>query len=216
MIGLFFDTETTGFPSEKNPTEIVQIAAVLQRLDGNKRILGEINFIVKPSKHIPQEVVDIHGINDELAARFGLSTISAEILFMQLLESADVAIAHNIDFDTKALRDDWPNAHRLLLQKESYCTMLSATPFDMPKAHAGKSKWPKLSDAFRFFFGNELDGAHDAMVDVRACRDVYFAIQTHLPRCITCEGLLNEAGGHEVMPADRHQPLPYPKLAAAS
>jgi len=41
-----------------------------------------------------------------------------------------------------------------------------------------KPKPPKLEECIRHFFNEELDGAHDAMVDVRACRRVYFHLQT--------------------------------------
>jgi DNA polymerase-3 subunit epsilon len=34
-------------------------------------------------------------------------------------------------------------------------------------------KWPKLTDAYMHFFGEELDGAHDALVDVRGCQRVH-------------------------------------------
>lgn len=176
MVALFFDTETTGFPSESKPIQIVQIAAILQRVDGDRRVLGEINLIVKPTIPIPQEVIDIHGIDDQLAERFGVSVSYAESSFIQLLEMADVVVAHNIDFDEKATRNAWPAAYPLLASKQHYCTMLNAVYFDIPKRHAGKSKWPKLSDAYRYFFGKDFENAHDAMADVRACRDIYFAI----------------------------------------
>ena len=37
-------------------------------------------------------------------------------------------------------------------------------------------KRPSLTETYRHFFGRDFDGAHDAMADVRACRDVYFAL----------------------------------------
>ena len=36
-------------------------------------------------------------------------------------------------------------------------------------------KNPSLPRTYRHFFGRDFDGAHDAMADVRACRDVFFA-----------------------------------------
>jgi len=40
-------------------------------------------------------------------------------------------------------------------------------------------KNPSLQEAYRHLFGRNFVGAHDAMADVRACRDVYFAL--HAP-----------------------------------
>jgi DNA polymerase-3 subunit epsilon len=42
-----------------------------------------------------------------------------------------------------------------------------AAGFDKPKP-------PKLEECIRHFFNEDLEGAHDAMADVIACRRVYF------------------------------------------
>jgi DNA polymerase-3 subunit epsilon len=39
----------------------------------------------------------------------------------------------------------------------------------------GSFKQATLSEAYEFFTGKKLEGAHDAMVDVRACMEVYFS-----------------------------------------
>ncbi len=41
----------------------------------------------------------------------------------------------------------------------------------------GAYKWPQLQEAYKHFFNKEFDNAHDALADVTACKDVYFAIQ---------------------------------------
>lgn len=38
-------------------------------------------------------------------------------------------------------------------------------------------KTPNLGEAYRHFFGRDFDGAHNALADVSACRDIYFAMQ---------------------------------------
>jgi hypothetical protein len=40
---------------------------------------------------------------------------------------------------------------------------------------ADKYKWPRLSEAYKFFFGRDFEDAHDAAVDSKACAEVYFA-----------------------------------------
>lgn len=40
----------------------------------------------------------------------------------------------------------------------------------------GGYKNPNLQEAYKHFFGVEFEGAHDAMADVRACRDVFFKL----------------------------------------
>jgi DNA polymerase-3 subunit epsilon len=43
----------------------------------------------------------------------------------------------------------------------------------MLAAGFNKPKPPKLSECIQFFFNEELVGAHDALVDVRACVRVF-------------------------------------------
>lgn len=48
----------------------------------------------------------------------------------------------------------------------------------MRAAGFNKPKPPKLEECIRHFFNEDLDGAHDAMIDVAACRRVYFHLKT--------------------------------------
>lgn len=182
MIALFFDTETTGFKSSSFTPEIVQIGALLQDTE-TKRVLAELNLIVKPENPIPPEVSAIHGITDELAAAYGFGSRIAEKAFSDMVFMAEVVVAHNISFDLGIIKDVWPLTYDMLKVKVPFCTMLKAeSTVGMPGSHAGGTKYPKLIEAYRYFFGKDFDNAHDAMADVRACRDVYFALQDGLPR----------------------------------
>jgi DNA polymerase-3 subunit epsilon len=177
MIVLFFDTETTGFPNPKNPPEIVQIGAILQDTE-TMRILGEVNLIVKAEGPIPQVCADIHGITDELSARHGVRSDVADNMFALLAAQADLVVAHNIKFDLAIINGRWRISGPILATKEQYCTMLKSTDIvGLAGSHAGGNKWPKMTEAYKHFFGEVFDGAHDAMADVRACRDVFHKLQ---------------------------------------
>jgi DNA polymerase-3 subunit epsilon len=39
-------------------------------------------------------------------------------------------------------------------------------------------KPPKLEECIQHFFSEELPGAHDALIDARACARVYFHLKT--------------------------------------
>lgn len=55
--------------------------------------------------------------------------------------------------------------------KKWFCTMKTNT-------HITGGKWPKLEEALKHFCGRELGSfAHDAMYDVKACRDIFFAMK---------------------------------------
>lgn len=177
MIALFFDTETTGFKHGDFMPEIVQIGAILQNTD-TKRVLAEINLICNPENPIPQEVSEIHGITDEVAKAYGVPQEAAESLFGLLAMQADEVVAHNIQFDMGILRDRWTMVHAVLAPKTQFCTMRNLSGFaDIPRKHAGRNEYTKLAHAYKYFFGSDFENAHDAMADVRACRDVYFKIR---------------------------------------
>ena len=48
-------------------------------------------------------------------------------------------------------------------------------------------KTPNLGEAYRFFTGCELQGAHSALVDVDACLAVYWAIRDGVRSAVTSE-----------------------------
>lgn len=64
------------------------------------------------------------------------------------------------------------------------CTQILSTPIlklpptpKMIAARRNHHKSANLGEAFRFFAGRDLDGAHNALVDVNACMAVWFAVK---------------------------------------
>ncbi len=189
MTYLFFDTETTGLPDFKMPPtwdcqpHICQIGAILT--DGTGRVKAEMNFIIKPDGwEIPQAASDIHGIMHADAIKYGISIKGALSLFDRMLRNCETVVAHNIKFDLFLLEIE--SAHSgvaLQLPQQFACTMQDSTDILQLPATAkmlaynmGKYKNPNLQEAHEHFMGRKFDGAHDAMADVRACKDIFFAI----------------------------------------
>lgn len=166
---LFFDTETTGkadFKRRGKPEaqpRIVQLAAILTDDSGKEKAC--LNVIIKPDGwSVPKEAAD--------------PMFSALSLFNNLALQAGTLIAHNIDFDHLVtsceylrLGKEFPS-HALL-----FCTMHATTPVCKLPGNYGDFKWPKLEESYRHLLGKELDGAHDALADVRGCAAVYFAFK---------------------------------------
>lgn len=187
---LFFDTETTGFVNDRFPLahddqpSIVQLAMLLTEDDGTERM--SFSSIVNPGKPVPKASSDVHGITDDIAERLGLSLRTAVRLFLFYYDRADLIVAHNYKFDA-AIMDIalWrTGSDEIAERKPAYCTMEAATPIiNLPPSERmrekgiTKPKPPKLSEAVHHFFGEELDGAHNAMVDVGACSRVYFHLR---------------------------------------
>lgn len=188
---LFFDTETTGFYQDRLPVDhpdqphIVQLAAELCDDDANP--VAGFSLIVAPSVMIPERASAVHGITDQRAAQLGVNTETALSLFTHLYQRADIVCAHNIKFDRGVMEAAIARHYgRVMpLRKTLFCTMEAATdiinlpPTDrMLAAGITKPKPPKLEECVRHFFDEALDGAHDAMIDVAACRRVYFHLKS--------------------------------------
>lgn len=197
---LFFDTETTGKAEFNSPVidraqpKIVQLAAIL-RDDETKREMASLNVIVEPRDWtIDPGAEKVHGISVAVAKQFGVDHHRTVDLMLDLMEKADTIVAHNIRFDSLVLRhalylyaQDQPGEathaeifaalSKNLDRMRPRCTMLAAVPvvkiLHQRPRHPADFKWPKLEECVRYFFDESLDGAHDALVDVRACIRVY-------------------------------------------
>lgn len=195
MIGLFFDTETTGIKTKENPDfkpALVQLGAILQDTK-TKDVLAEVNLIcTQTNGPIPEAASNIHGISDEMAAKYGVDIRMIDMVFACLISKADVIVAHNIDYDMDVVHDNMEHSWKRIKDKQQFCTM--ENNINVVKApFSDKQKWyytskgikpdaaykrPSLMETHVFYFGTEFEGAHDAMADIRACRDVFMAMDT--------------------------------------
>lgn len=178
-----FDSETTGIPNWKLPSEseeqphIVQLAALLVDSE-TKEEIASLDVIVKPNGWIiPQETIDIHGITNEMAMDVGIPEEEALQMFIDLYLKADLRIAHNTTFDNRIIRiglkrhfpnvipdDEWKDKERY------FCTL------NKFKKLVGGKDGHTLGEAYKYFTNKEFEGAHNAMNDTRACLDVYYGL----------------------------------------
>lgn len=194
-MNLFFDTETTGFPRRDLPLDhprqprIVQLACILAEDDGTER--ASLSLIVRPDGwSIPAEAAAIHGIDDALAERAGVPIDMALRLLLDMARQTSLVVAHNVAFDVEVAQIGLhqirqPDAATEIGAMPRACTMNLATPIlklppteRMLAAGFNKPKAPKLAECVRHFFDEPLEGAHDALVDVRACARVYRHLMT--------------------------------------
>lgn len=147
--------------------------------------MASFSLIVDPERKIPQEVIDIHGINNRIATSYGVSALVAISMFNNFLKKCDVLVAHNIGFDMFVLQCEYIRYKKpvaQLVKSEQICTMKSSINIVNLPPNPGYNtpKWPSLEETCRFFFKKnhpiikELESsAHDAMTDVRACAGVF-------------------------------------------
>lgn len=194
MTVLFFDTETTGIPlngvdiEDPRQPRIVQLAAELADDDGN--VMETLSAIIKPDgfDSIPAGAQKAHGISIERCHDEGRPMKDVLEEFNSMKDRARSRAAYNISFDKRLLLRE-AKYHRIehdssKFDQSSYCVMRMVTPIvkmapteKMVKCgYGGKNKPPKLIEAYRFFFDREFEGAHDALNDVRATREIFFHI----------------------------------------
>ena len=184
MSYLFFDTETTGFPvkgapcSDEKQPHLVQIAAILYDEKFNE--IANVSEIIYPealifgqeqSWIIPESAAKIHRITQARAVEHGKNIHKVLNQFDEMLQSSKMLIAHNIDFDLKILKIAYTRIGLdLNLPENLFCTMKSTTDIcKIPNNRGwGGYKWPNLSELHTFLFSESFDGAHDALVDVKA------------------------------------------------
>lgn len=193
LLTTFFDTETTGLP-EKGKSSVDPCQPKLVQL-GAKQVdlltreeYGSIDVIVYPDGwQIPIEASNVHRITQDIAERCGIYLEHAVLPWRDMVAVSNAVIAHNLWFDklimerASAMVDlklnqdvvaPWTEAQAL------HCTMMKLTPIVKKMAkrpmHPKDYKWPKLIEAYRFFFNRDFSGAHNAMVDVDAMIEVFF------------------------------------------
>ena len=173
---IVFDTETTGFPLSEVSLEeqpyIVQFASITLGYDPEKSIMEEVQRIdqlIKPNCNIPLEVSKIHGIYDkDVADKPSMQECIHEI--RDVFHKADVAVAHNLEFDQKLLNIELERLGlpKQFLPKQIFDTMKLSTDMCKIPNKRGGHKYPKLEEVYMFLFGKNFSGAHNAIYDVEA------------------------------------------------
>jgi DNA polymerase-3 subunit epsilon len=196
MKTFFFDTETTGLVSENKPPldpgqpMPVQLGFKLDAHDMTEMSAGNVliqtntcasfgPWIVNP------KAAEVTGIDNKIADEYGVHLISAVEIFLDTIALADTVVAHNINFDKVVMRramkvycDETGQKYSDPFEgKKMVCTMFGSQNIvkAMPKRR-GQWKWPKLEEAMKHFFNESIEGAHDALVDVRATARVYYQL----------------------------------------
>lgn len=184
---LMVDVETTGLAlnSEVSCTECPENWPRMVRLswlvvDGSGTIVHDGDMIVCPRGFIiPEEVVDIHGIDTATALREGVELSEALEALAADAKGCVRLVGHNIWFDRNVIgaecrRLGLPD---MLDDMPMVCTMKMSTAFCAIPHPVYVYKWPRLSELYYILFGHELENAHNGAADVRAVHDCYVQLK---------------------------------------
>ncbi len=182
-----FDLETTGLQITKD--RIVQIAAVKIHPGGKQE---ELNLVVNPEMTIPQEVIEIHGITNEIALKApNFAQLAEEI--KSFFGDSDLAGYNSNKFDIPILAEEF-----LRVGIEFNFTQRS---FIDVQNIFHKMEQRTLVAAYKFYCQKNLENAHDAMFDTRATWEVLEKqIEKYqLDPDVKSLAKLSRAGNHKVL-----------------
>jgi len=186
---LVYDTETSGLPFKQrgarydyknlehfSSARLVSISWLL--LDEKNIIIDKNTYYIKPENfQVSQKSIEIHGLSEEFLNKNGVTIHEMVLDLNGLLEkyNIELLIAHNISFDINILMSElFRYDYTITLEKinniKLYCTMFKA------QSKMRVSKWPKLTEAYKYFYGEDITNAHDAEFDTLFCYKVYLKL----------------------------------------
>lgn len=194
---LFFDTETSGLPNRyssrlEDQPHVLQLAFIFGQIPEHGDVIivkSKSSMLIKlpPETRVDPGAAKVHGITSDVLDMFGVPKSVAIPYFASYLEAADLVIGHNIGFDLDRMWDEFARNDELCeVMRESHshiereCTMeltrdMCALPPTARMIRSGRTgyKSPRLGEAYEHMFDEELEGAHDALIDVEACVRIF-------------------------------------------
>lgn len=165
------DTETTGLRPEDGH-RIVEIGAV-ELIDGKKT--GKTFYsLINPERHIPEEVVKVHQIDDDKVKDAPKFRDVADD-FIQFISGSELLI-HNADFDIKFINSELNIVNRGKIWdyvKNAVCTLkLSRRLFEEERSHTLDS----ICKRFGIDLSSREVNGHGALLDSHLLADAYIKI----------------------------------------
>jgi len=180
-----FDTETTGIPTGARVVTLKRLAAwdtcrlvsiAIAVFNDDHSENSRFTAVVKPDG-FKVEATEVHGISHELAEAEGIPFIDAYNVFVGVFQLCPTVVGHNVSFDINVLKAEClrRNMDTSIFDRITpVCTLGMARRMFLEPVN-------KLGVLYKKFFGEDLEGAHDAMVDTMAAARLY-AFMTDEPR----------------------------------
>jgi len=169
---IVLDTETTGL-SPKKGHRIVEIGAI--EIDECGNAINSFHHYINPGRHIPAEVVRVHGIDDEsVKGKPCFSDIAKE--FLNFVEGATL-IVHNAPFDIRFIDHELSLCELSDIQN---LTVIDTLKIAREKFTGEKNDLDSL--CLRYDINCEHRQLHGALLDAKLLAEVYVAINSDVRR----------------------------------
>lgn len=174
---LVFDTETTGLPDWRRPADAEgqpRLASwCMLFVDDDFEIEERHVGLVKPDGwEMPASATAINRLTNETLHARGESIMKPlGLLSGAVLVEHRTLVAHNLQFDTKIMRGEMRRSRMLTTEafRGGICTMRALMDVCAIPGRGSGFKFPRLAEACKIVLGREMVGAHDALVDAKAC-----------------------------------------------
>lgn len=184
VMALILDTETNGLPDTRglkwgyypnyrdldkyNNSRIVQFTIMVCD-EKFTEVLLQDTIVKRDGFDIYNQ--QFHGITNDISDNDGVSFIDIMEEFYQSLKSVNYIFAHNIAFDINVIKSElfrYGLFHIIteLEKKELVCTMKHTKPILKILNRYGNYKNPSLNELYKFYFGKNIENAHNSKYDV--------------------------------------------------
>jgi DNA polymerase III epsilon subunit-like protein len=188
----FLDTETSGLrknllPEDEQP-HLLQIACKV--VDEENNVVSYFSRVIRPDGWVIEpEAEAIHGISASFASRVGVDLFIAMIDLQASITGVDEIVGYNIHrFDRAVITDSIKRCKRkdgtpadgswwFKAAPKIVDLMELATPIlKLPGKH-GDYKWPKLTEAVRYYGDEKWEQTHRADADIEAIEFLYWKMR---------------------------------------
>ena len=180
------DIEATG--SNPSVDRIVEIAIIKMMPDGNRTVKRKL---LNPGIPIPQNVVDIHGITNEMVKEAPTFKQAAHEI-KQFMDGCDIACYN-------AYRLDLPILIEEFMRADVEFDMKTRKIVDVQKIYH-QMEQRTLSAAYKFYCNKNLEGAHGAEQDAVATAEILNAQLERYPQLgNTLDSVLKCVGDDQII-----------------
>jgi len=187
---LVFDTETTGLPTERNPSiydtqkwpHVIQLSYIVYDTETNEILTVEDDYInIDANINITPESEKIHNISREMLDSKGISIQAALNKFNAFAEKSDLLVGHNVSFDKRMVIVEGVRNKIKMNVHDTYCTMKNS--IDVCKIERiGKNgdkyfKYPTLSELHTELFKQVPKNTHNALIDILLCMRCFIQLE---------------------------------------
>jgi DNA polymerase III subunit epsilon len=162
---LLFDFETTGLSGERD--QIIEIGAILlERVNDQYRVADEMSALVLADRPLPEKIIEITHITDEMLLRDGITQETAcQRLFNMYTDEKTLLVAYNIQFDLSFITS-------LFKKYKDRNFTIKNDILDVMAIYKDRQRYPHRLDNAVSTYHIEIPNTHRALDDIKATLEV--------------------------------------------